>query len=305
MVEARANRARSDFFAKGSAAHGWVGKLHPAQEHQHKPLPGFPTAGPGPTRRYETSSPHTFHHPSPPWQVLRNVRIARAPKKFAIPTPYAAVRCPFSTPRFRFLNEVAWAKNVRWGGFVFARLTRKGRVMDWHHTTICAVRREGVTALACDGQVTLGTTVLKHGACKLRRLVGGRVLAGFAGSVADALALFTRFEAKLEEFGINLERAAVELARDWRTDRALRHLEALMIVADSEKLLLLSGSGEVIVPDDGILAVGSGGPLALAAARALVQFTNLPAPEIAREALRIAAGIDLYTNDRITVEVVP
>ncbi len=177
--------------------------------------------------------------------------------------------------------------------------------MDWHHTTICAVRREGVTALACDGQVTLGTTVLKHGASKLRRLAGGRVLAGFAGSVADALALFTRFEAKLEEFGINLERAAVELARDWRTDRALRHLEALMIVADSEKLLLLSGSGEVIVPDDGILAVGSGGPLALAAARALVQFTNLPAPEIAREALRIAAGIDLYTNDRITVEVVP
>ncbi|KDA54921.1 hypothetical protein EG19_03725 [Thermoanaerobaculum aquaticum] len=175
----------------------------------------------------------------------------------------------------------------------------------FHHTTICAVRREGVTALACDGQVTLGSTVLKHGASKLRRLAGGRVLAGFAGSVADALALFTRFEAKLEEFGTNLERAAVELARDWRTDRALRHLEALMIVADRDKLLLLSGSGEVIVPDDGILAVGSGGPLALAAARALVQFTTLPAPEVAREALRIAAGIDLYTNDRITVEVVP
>lgn len=175
----------------------------------------------------------------------------------------------------------------------------------FHHTTICAVRRDGVTALACDGQVTLGSTVLKHGASKLRRLAGGRVLAGFAGSVADALALFTRFEAKLEEFGTNLERAAVELARDWRTDRALRHLEALMIVADRDKLLLLSGSGEVIVPDDGILAVGSGGPLALAAARALVQFTTLPAPEVAREALRIAAGIDLYTNDHLTVEVVP
>ncbi|MGC8917440.1 MAG: ATP-dependent protease subunit HslV [Thermoanaerobaculum sp.] len=177
--------------------------------------------------------------------------------------------------------------------------------MDWHHTTICAVRRDGVTALACDGQVTLGSTVLKHGASKLRRLGGGRVVAGFAGSVADALALFTRFEAKLEEFGTNLERAAVELARDWRTDRALRHLEALMIVADSERMLLLSGSGEVIVPDDGILAVGSGGPLALAAARALVQFTDLKAPEVAREALRIAAAIDLYTNDRITVEVLP
>lgn len=177
--------------------------------------------------------------------------------------------------------------------------------MRWHHTTICAVCRDGVTALACDGQVTLGNSVLKHGASKLRRLAGGRVLAGFAGSVADALALFTRFEAKLEEFGTNLERAAVELARDWRTDRALRHLEALMIVADREKLLLLSGSGEVIVPDDGILAVGSGGPVALAAARALVQFTSLPAPDVAREALRIAAGIDLYTNDRISVEVVP
>jgi len=177
--------------------------------------------------------------------------------------------------------------------------------MRVHHTTICAVQRGGVTAMACDGQVTMGSTVLKHAASKLRRLAGGRVLAGFAGSVADALALFTRFEAKLEEFSTNLERAAVELARDWRTDRVLRHLEAFMIVADRDKLLLLSGSGEVIAPDDGILAIGSGGPLALAAARALVRFTELPAPEVAREALRIASGIDLYTNEHITVEVVP
>jgi ATP-dependent HslUV protease subunit HslV len=153
--------------------------------------------------------------------------------------------------------------------------------------------------------VTFGQTVLKHGATKLRRLAGGRVLAGFAGSVADALALFTRFEAKIEEFAGNLERAAVELARDWRTDRALRHLEAMMIVADREHLLLLSGSGEVITPDDGVLAIGSGGPLALAAARALVQHSVLPAPEVAREALRIASAIDLYTNDHITVEVAP
>jgi len=174
----------------------------------------------------------------------------------------------------------------------------------WHHTTICAVRRDGVTAIACDGQVTFGTTVLKHGATKLRRLAGGRVLAGFAGSVADALALFTRFEAKIEEFANNLERASVELARDWRTDRALRHLEAMMIVADREHLLLLSGSGEVITPDDGVLAIGSGGPVALAAARALVQHSALPAPEVARAALQIAASIDLYTNDHITVEVV-
>ncbi len=176
--------------------------------------------------------------------------------------------------------------------------------MRWHHTTICAVRRDGVTALACDGQVTLGTTVLKHGATKLRRLGDGRVVAGFAGSVADALALFTRFEAKLEEFAGNLERASVELAREWRTDRALRHLEAMMIVADRDVMLVLSGSGEVVVPDDGILAIGSGGPVALAAARALLRHSALAAGEIAREALLLASSIDLYTNERISVEVV-
>jgi ATP-dependent HslUV protease subunit HslV len=173
----------------------------------------------------------------------------------------------------------------------------------WHHTTILAVRRDGVTALACDGQVTLGNTVFKHQASKLRRLGNGRVLAGFAGSVADALALFTRFEAKLEEFSGNLERAAVELAKEWRTDRALRHLEAMMVVADRERILLLSGSGEVISPDDGVLAIGSGGAVALAAGRALVAHSAMPAQEVAREALRIASGIDLYTNDHITVEV--
>jgi ATP-dependent HslUV protease, peptidase subunit HslV len=176
---------------------------------------------------------------------------------------------------------------------------------QWHHTTICAVRRDGVTAMACDGQVTLGTTVLKHGASKLRLLGGGKVVAGFAGSVADALALFTRFETKFEEFAGNLERAAVELAREWRTDRMLRHLEAMMIVADRQHLLLLSGSGEVVVPDDGVLAIGSGGPVALGAARALVAHSSLDAGEVAREALLIASRIDLYTNDHITVEVAP
>jgi len=185
-----------------------------------------------------------------------------------------------------------------------ARAARRADAPRWHHTTICAVRRDGTTAIACDGQVTFGQTVLKHGATKLRRLAGGKVLAGFAGSVADALALFTRFEAKLEEFAGNLERASVELARDWRTDRALRHLEAMMIVADREHLLLLSGSGEVIAPDDGVLAIGSGGPLALASARALVRHSALPAAEVAREALALASAIDLYTNDHITVEVV-
>jgi ATP-dependent HslUV protease subunit HslV len=185
------------------------------------------------------------------------------------------------------------------------RARQRANASSWHHTTICAVRRDGATAIACDGQVTFGGTVLKHGATKLRRLAGGRVLAGFAGSVADALALFTRFEAKIEEFSGNLERAAVELARDWRTDRALRHLEAMMVVADREHLLLVSGSGEVIAPDDGVLAIGSGGAAALAAARALLRHSALPAAEVAREALAIAAGFDLYTNDHISVEVAP
>ena len=173
---------------------------------------------------------------------------------------------------------------------------------QWHHTTVIAVRRGGMVAMASDGQVTLGNTVLKHGASKVRRLRDGRVLAGFAGSVADALALFTRFEAKLDEYAGNLERAAVELARDWRTDRALRHLEALLVTADARMTLLVSGTGEVLSPDDDVVAVGSGGGYALAAARALAAHTDLSAPEVAREALRIASEIDIYTNERITVE---
>jgi ATP-dependent HslUV protease subunit HslV len=172
----------------------------------------------------------------------------------------------------------------------------------WHHTTVVAVRRGGTVAVGSDGQVTLGNTVMKHGAAKVRRLADGRVIAGFAGSVADALALFTRFEAKLDEFGHNLERAAVELARDWRTDRALRHLEALLIAADKSTTLLVSGTGEVLAPDDGVVAVGSGGSYALAAARALLAHTELSAREVVEEALRISASIDIYTNDRVTVE---
>ncbi len=172
----------------------------------------------------------------------------------------------------------------------------------WHHTTVLAVRKDGVVAIGSDGQVTLGTTVVKHGAAKVRRLAGGKVLAGFAGSVADALALFTRFEAKLEEYGHNLERAAVELARDWRTDKALRHLEALLITADHRTTLLVSGTGEVLSPDDDVVAVGSGGSYALAAARALLKHTDLNASEVVNEGLVIAAGIDIYTNDHITIE---
>ena len=173
---------------------------------------------------------------------------------------------------------------------------------EGHHTTVLAVRREGTVAIGSDGQVTLGSTIIKHGAAKVRSLAGGKVLAGFAGSVADALALFTRFEAKLEAYGHNLERAAVELARDWRTDKALRHLEAMLVTADRSATLLVSGTGEVLSPDDDVVAVGSGGSCALAAARALLAHTAMGAPEVVRAALEIAASIDIYTNDRITIK---
>ncbi len=172
-------------------------------------------------------------------------------------------------------------------------------------TTIVCVRKEGEVALAGDGQVTLGTTVMKHTARKLRRLHGGQILAGFAGSTADAFTLFEKFEAKLQEYRGNLARAAVELAKDWRTDRILRKLEALLIVADRETTLVLSGAGDVIEPDDGIAAIGSGGAYALAAARALSRQTQLGAEEIAREALGIAAEICIYTNDQISLVSLP
>ncbi len=172
----------------------------------------------------------------------------------------------------------------------------------FRHTTVLCVRRDGKVALGCDGQVTMGTTVMKRSAAKIRRLLDGRVLAGFAGGTADAMALFTRFERKLEEFHGQLERAAVELAMEWRTEKMLRQLEALLVVADKDVSLLLSGTGDVIAPDEGILAVGSGGPYATAAARALLLHSSLDAPAIVKEALTIAAGIDIYTNDRIRVE---
>jgi ATP-dependent HslUV protease, peptidase subunit HslV len=170
-------------------------------------------------------------------------------------------------------------------------------------TTVLLVRRDGHVAMASDGQVTLGNAVMKSGASKVKRAGKGRVLVGFAGGAADGLALFTRFEAKLEEFNQNLERAVVELAKDWRTDRVLRQLEAVMIVADAEKSFLVSGTGDLLQPDDdGLLAIGSGGNFALSAARALLRHTALTANEIAREAMRIAAELCIYTNDRLTLE---
>ena len=169
-------------------------------------------------------------------------------------------------------------------------------------TTVICVRRDGEVAMAGDGQVTVGTTIMKHGAAKVRRLYHDKILAGFAGSAADAFALFSRFEAKLEEYRGNMERAVVELAKDWRMDKYLRQLQAFLIVANNERAYLISGTGDLIQPDDGILAIGSGGPYALAAARALVSHTQLSARDVAVEALRIASTICIYTNDNITVE---
>jgi ATP-dependent HslUV protease subunit HslV len=171
-----------------------------------------------------------------------------------------------------------------------------------HSTTIICVRKKGKVAFAGDGQVTLGDTVVKHGARKIRRLYNEKILAGFAGSSADSFALFSRFEAKLDQFHGNLNRAAVELAKDWRTDRSLRHLEAVMIVADEKTTFLIAGNGDLIEPDDGIVAIGSGGPYALAAARALSKFTDLGAREIAEESMKIAGKICIYTNDSVSVE---
>ena len=174
----------------------------------------------------------------------------------------------------------------------------------FHATTIVAVKHKGVSAIAGDGQVTFGgNTVMKHKAKKVRRLYHGKILAGFAGSVADAFTLFGKFETKLEEYNGNLVRSAVELAKEWRTDRVLRNLEALLIVMDQERMLVVSGNGEVIEPDDNIAAIGSGGSFALSAARALVKHSELSAEEIVKESLDIAADICIYTNHNITAEV--
>ncbi|MFP2928229.1 ATP-dependent protease subunit HslV [Pyxidicoccus sp. 3LG] len=172
----------------------------------------------------------------------------------------------------------------------------------FHGTTILCVRRDGKVAIASDGQVSLEKTVMKNTAKKVRKLGEGQVLAGFAGSTADAFTLFERFEGKLKEHQKNMARACVELGKDWRTDRFLRRLEALLIVADKEKTFILSGAGDVIEPDYGIAAVGSGGPYALAAARALMAHTQLPARDVAQQSLTIAGEIDIYTNSNISIE---
>lgn len=177
------------------------------------------------------------------------------------------------------------------------------RELRFHGTTILAVRRGGLTAVAGDGQVTLNDTVVKSRARKVQRLLNGQVVVGFSGAVADAMTLFDKFGGKLQEARGNLRRAAVELAKEWRTDRLLRHLQAMLLAADRETILLISGTGEVLEAEEEVAAVGSGGPYALAAAKALLRHTSLSAPEIAREALRIAASLCVYTNEEIVLEV--
>lgn len=171
-----------------------------------------------------------------------------------------------------------------------------------HSTTVLAIRHRGRTVMASDGQVTFGDTIVKESAKKIRRLYNDKILAGFAGSAADSFALFSRFEAKLEQYRGNLERSAVELAKDWRTDRLLRRLEAMLVVMDARTTYLLSGNGDLIEPDDGIIAIGSGGAYALAAAKALAKHTELTADKIAEESMLIAARICIYSNDKVTIE---
>jgi len=180
--------------------------------------------------------------------------------------------------------------------------TRRDRTLRIHGTTVICIRRDGKVVMAGDGQVTLAENVVKHTAKKIRRLWNDRILAGFAGSTGDAFSLFSRFETKLDQFNGNLSRSSVELAKDWRTDRALRHLEALLLVADQKNTFLLSGQGDIIEPDEEVAAIGSGGPLALSAASVLLKHTQLSAREIAAEAMEIAAKLCIYTNNNIYVE---
>jgi ATP-dependent HslUV protease subunit HslV len=184
-------------------------------------------------------------------------------------------------------------------------MTRASDQTVWHGTTILSVRKGGIVVVAGDGQVSMGDTVVKSNARKVRRLAGGSVIAGFAGTTADAITLFERLEAKLEQYSGQLTRACVELAKDWRTDRYLRRLEAMMAVADTHVSLILSGTGDVLEPEDNIIGIGSGGGYALAAARALIEVDGLDAEAIARRAMAIASQICVYTNDKITIEKLP
>lgn len=210
-------------------------------------------------------------------------------------------------PRWQTSVSIAYSRAprltiLRTSFYSALSLMSRKKSLEWRSTTVLLVRSEGRVAMAGDGQVTVGETVMKASARKVRRLYNDKILAGFAGATGDAFSLLTRFEGKLEQYHGNLERAAIELSKDWRTDKVLRHLEALLVVADEKGSFLLSGNGDVISPDDGVLAIGSGGSYALAAARALIANTKLSAREIALEAMRIAGEICIYSNSNIIVE---
>lgn len=198
-------------------------------------------------------------------------------------------RIPWGVPRARPMGTAQTETTVN--------------TMKVRSTTVLAVRRDGITALAADGQISVGPTILKATTSKLRTMRNGSILVGYAGSAADALALFERLEGKLDEYSGNVQRACVELVKQWRMDKALRHLDALIVVADRENMLLVSGTGDVVTPDESVIGIGSGGPYAQAAATAMLRHTDMTAEQIAREAVAIAAEICIYTNDRITVEV--
>ena len=212
---------------------------------------------------------------------------------------------PRAAAQARSLASPAPAPHVTMNRLTPADLIDFSNAMKTRSTTILSVRHKGVVALGGDGQVTLGASIMKADALKIRRLMDGKVITGFAGSSADAFALLERFEAKLKDFPGNVPRAATELAKDWRTDRALRRLEALLAVVDVQHTLLVTGNGDVIQPTDGVLGIGSGGNYAVAAARALVAHSELSAADIVRRSLEIAAGIDIYTNANIVVEQMP
>jgi len=203
---------------------------------------------------------------------------------------------------FRYIDQLCQFEHLKLKPYHLAFMHQESNMARIRSTTVLLVTRDGQTAMAGDGQVTLGETVIKGNARKVRRISNGKILAGFAGSTADAFSLLTRFETKLEQFQGQLERAAIELSKDWRTDKYLRNLEALLIVADGTDAFLISGKGDVISSDDGLLSVGSGSMYALASARALLKHTELNARDIAEESLKIAADICIYTNSNIIVE---
>src|SRR5579862_3639762 len=241
----------------------------------------------------------SLHRTAAEWRMNYKVRVD---EKLVNVTPVIAAMVTEALCKSREILCLCAGQRVPGDALLLLKIALMTTKRLIRSTTVLSVRRNGSVVLAGDGQVTLGESVIKHSAKKIRRLYNDKIVAGFAGSTADAFTLFSRFEAKLEQYHGNLGRGAVELARDWRTDKFLRHLEALLLVSDKEQTFLLSGQGDVIEPDGPVAAIGSGGPYALAAAQALSEHTQLSARQIAEEAMKIAGKMCIYTNDRVTIE---